>query len=71
VVDIILEFRTTYYNEENELIVDKRTIAARYMRFWFPVDVAATIPFELVGCPRLTLLRPDPHADQTCGQWGQ
>ena len=47
-VDIILNFRTTLRVEDtDELITDWRVIGARYLRTWFPVDLCATMPWEI------------------------
>ena len=45
--DIVLNFRTTYYDSNNELVMVPRKIALRYCRSWFPVDLLAVFPFEL------------------------
>jgi len=47
VIDMVINFRTTYFNAEQELVLDKKTIALRYIRTWFPIDLVAVIPFEL------------------------
>ena len=47
-VDIILNFRTTLRVEDtDELITDWRVLGARYLRTWFPVDLCATMPWEV------------------------
>jgi hypothetical protein len=48
-VDIILTFRTTFFDAENELVLDKKAIARNYMKWWFPIDLVAWFPFELIG----------------------
>lgn len=47
--------------QENVLIVDQRSIARNYLKFWFPLDVIATVPFELLGFafPPNFVLRPE------------
>eukprot|EP00327_Prymnesium_parvum_P000731 CAMPEP_0182847736 /NCGR_PEP_ID=MMETSP0006_2-20121128/28621_1 /TAXON_ID=97485 /ORGANISM="Prymnesium parvum, Strain Texoma1" /LENGTH=740 /DNA_ID=CAMNT_0024978097 /DNA_START=384 /DNA_END=2606 /DNA_ORIENTATION=- len=45
--DIVLNFRTAYV-ENAELVVDLNMIRSRYMRFWFPVDLAGSFPLDLV-----------------------
>jgi hypothetical protein len=48
-VDIILSFNTGYVDEETgQFISDRRMIAVRYMKFWFWVDILATIPFDAI-----------------------
>ena len=36
VADIVLTFRTTFFDAENELVLDKRVIARNYLKWWFP-----------------------------------
>ena len=60
IADIVLTFRTTFFDQENELVLDKKIIARNYMKFWFPIDVVATVPFELLGfCFPPHVLRPE------------
>ena len=47
--DIFLTFRTTFFDAENELVLDKRVIRMNYLRTWFPVDFLASLPLEIVG----------------------
>jgi len=57
--DIYLTFRTTFFDQENELVLDKKVISRTYLKSWFPVELIATIPFELFGLcekkPRLVV----------------
>lgn len=57
--DILLTFRTTFFDAENELVLDKRVIRNNYLKTWFPVDLVSFLPFEIVGLaedpPRLRL----------------
>jgi len=46
-IDIIINFRTTYYDANNELVMVPRQIALRYLKTWFPIDFLAVFPFEL------------------------
>lgn len=45
-LDIIINFRTAYYNEYGELIDDSREVARNYLTSWFFIDLISTIPFE-------------------------
>lgn len=47
-LDIILIFNTAYYDEEFLIIQDRKTIALTYIRGWFPIDLVAIIPFDLL-----------------------
>ena len=47
-LDIILNFYYAYFNFDEELIIDKRKIAKRYLTTWFFIDVVAIMPFNLI-----------------------
>ena len=36
-VDIYITFLTTFFDAENELVLDKKIIARNYLKWWFPV----------------------------------
>eukprot|EP01048_Picozoa_sp_COSAG05_P000759 COSAG05_NODE_23_length_31591_cov_92.542995_12_plen_785_part_00 len=44
---VILNFRTAIV-DENMLVSDSRTIAVRYIRGWFLVDIVASVPFDFI-----------------------
>jgi hypothetical protein len=46
--DIILIFNTTYYDEEFNLISDRKTIAIIYFKGWLFIDLVAIVPFDLL-----------------------
>jgi potassium voltage-gated channel Eag-related subfamily H member 2 len=49
VVDIIINFRTTYVDPKNNSIVSHPwKIALNYLKGWFLIDLIAAIPFELL-----------------------
>ncbi|XP_075093734.1 potassium channel AKT2/3-like isoform X1 [Nicotiana tabacum] len=49
-VDIILTFFVAYIDTTTQLLVrDRRRIATRYISTWFMMDVASTIPFDLLA----------------------
>ena len=52
IADIGLTFRTTFFDQENELVLDKRVIARNYLKFWFPV--CATPCFSDLCCIQAT-----------------
>nr|XP_027209484.1 potassium voltage-gated channel subfamily H member 6-like [Penaeus vannamei] len=56
-VDIVINFRTTYVNHNDEVVSHPGKIALHYLRGWFLIDVVAAIPFDLL------LVNPD--VDQT------
>jgi len=57
--DILLTFRTTFFDAENELVLDKRVIRNNYLKSWFFIDLLSFLPFELCGLmtsePRLII----------------
>ncbi|CAH8649974.1 unnamed protein product [Schistosoma intercalatum] len=48
IVDIFINFRTTYVNRNDELISHPGQIAIHYFKGWFLIDVVAAIPFDLL-----------------------
>lgn len=46
IVDIILNFRTTFVSRKGEVVSDSRNIAVNYLRTWFIVDLLAALPFD-------------------------
>ncbi|XP_042639490.1 potassium voltage-gated channel subfamily H member 6 [Orycteropus afer afer] len=48
VVDIIINFRTTYVNTNDEVVSHPRHIAVHYFKGWFLIDMVAAIPFDLL-----------------------
>lgn len=47
-VDIVINFRTTYVNQQDEVVSHPGKIALHYFRGWFIIDMVAAIPFELL-----------------------
>jgi hypothetical protein len=45
-VDIAINFRTAYYDEDYEMVLDVVKIRGQYMQFWFWIDLLAVFPFE-------------------------
>lgn len=48
IVDIIINFRTTYVNENDEVVSHPGKIAIYYFKGWFAIDMVAAIPFDLL-----------------------
>eukprot|EP01047_Picozoa_sp_COSAG01_P102675 COSAG01_NODE_32230_length_584_cov_1.622680_2_plen_86_part_01 len=38
-VDIVLNFRTAFEDTDGTLVDDKKKVAWRYLKSWFPIDV--------------------------------
>lgn len=47
-VDITINIRTAYYDEDYELVLDPKQIFRNYRKFWFWIDLLAVIPFDLI-----------------------
>ncbi|KAE9052157.1 hypothetical protein PR001_g784 [Phytophthora rubi] len=45
-VDILLNFRTAYFDEERRLIYDPRALFWRYTKGWFLLDLISTVPID-------------------------
>ncbi|KAL6259853.1 hypothetical protein P5V15_009763 [Pogonomyrmex californicus] len=48
IVDIIINFRTTFVNSNDEVVSHPGKIAVHYLRGWFIIDLVAAIPFDLL-----------------------
>ncbi|XP_067869029.1 potassium voltage-gated channel subfamily H member 6a [Heterodontus francisci] len=48
IIDIIINFRTTYVNENDEVVSHPAKIAIHYFKGWFLIDIVAAIPFDLL-----------------------
>lgn len=54
IVDIIINFRTTFIKPNtDEVISSPKQIALHYLKTWFVVDFVAAIPFESMITPRV------------------
>ena len=48
VVDVFLSFRTGYFNEDGELVMESARIVRTYMMSWFFPDLCASIPVTFI-----------------------
>jgi len=48
IVDIMINFATTYVNDQDEVVSQHSKIAVHYFRGWFIIDLVAAIPFDLL-----------------------
>ncbi|XP_018407350.1 PREDICTED: potassium voltage-gated channel subfamily H member 2 [Cyphomyrmex costatus] len=48
IVDIIINFRTTFVNSNDEVVSHPGKIAVHYLKGWFFIDLVAAIPFDLL-----------------------
>ncbi|XP_038591886.1 potassium voltage-gated channel subfamily H member 4-like [Micropterus salmoides] len=48
IIDIILNFRTTYVSQSGQVVYDSRSICIHYATTWFFVDLVAALPIDLL-----------------------
>lgn len=48
IIDILINFRTTYVNHNDEVVSNPARIAQHYFKGWFLIDIVAAIPFDLL-----------------------
>ncbi|XP_012270109.1 potassium voltage-gated channel subfamily H member 2 isoform X2 [Orussus abietinus] len=48
IVDILINFRTTFVNSNDEVVSHPWKIAIHYLKGWFVIDLVAAIPFDLL-----------------------
>ncbi|XP_021328182.1 voltage-gated inwardly rectifying potassium channel KCNH6 isoform X2 [Danio rerio] len=48
IADIVITFRTTYVNHNDEVVTHPKRIAIHYIKGWFFIDMVAAIPFDLL-----------------------
>ncbi|KAM4689652.1 voltage-gated inwardly rectifying potassium channel KCNH2 [Discoglossus pictus] len=48
IIDILINFRTTYVNSNEEVVSHPGKIAIHYFKGWFLIDMVAAIPFDLL-----------------------
>ncbi|XP_033728558.1 LOW QUALITY PROTEIN: potassium voltage-gated channel subfamily H member 8-like [Pecten maximus] len=47
-IDIVLNFRTSFVSKSGQIVYDGRMVAINYIRGWFPLDLLAAIPFDFL-----------------------
>ncbi|XP_070704334.1 potassium voltage-gated channel subfamily H member 4a [Pempheris klunzingeri] len=55
ILDIILNFRTTYVSQSGQVVYDTRSIYLHYCTTWFFVDLIAALPFDLLYAFNITV----------------
>uniref|UniRef100_A0A2K6FDX3 Voltage-gated delayed rectifier potassium channel KCNH8 n=1 Tax=Propithecus coquereli TaxID=379532 RepID=A0A2K6FDX3_PROCO len=56
IIDIILNFRTTYVSKSGQVIFEARSICIHYVTTWFIIDLIAALPFDLLYAFNVTVL---------------
>ena len=46
--DIIIIFNSVYYDQDFNIVTQRKTIAINYIKSWFFIDLIAIIPFEWI-----------------------
>ncbi|KAG8446663.1 hypothetical protein GDO86_014205 [Hymenochirus boettgeri] len=55
ILDIILNFRTTYVSHSGQVVYETRSICIHYLATWFFVDLIAALPFDLLYAFNVTV----------------
>ncbi|XP_004080285.1 potassium voltage-gated channel subfamily H member 4 isoform X2 [Oryzias latipes] len=55
IIDIILNFRTTYVSQSGQVVYKGRSICIHYVTTWFFVDLVAALPFDLLYAFNITV----------------
>ncbi|XP_063749403.1 potassium voltage-gated channel subfamily H member 4-like [Eleginops maclovinus] len=55
IIDIILNFRTTYVSKSGQVVYEARSIWIHYATSWFFVDLVAALPFDLLYAFNITV----------------
>ena len=48
--DLVVSFRTAFYDGNGELVVDPKQIRSNYLRTWFAVDFSSCFPGNYISC---------------------
>ena len=49
VADMFVNLRTSFYDEDHQIVVSVKEVAERYRQGWLVYDVIATVPYHIVG----------------------
>uniref|UniRef100_A0A3Q3ISH0 Voltage-gated delayed rectifier potassium channel KCNH4 n=1 Tax=Monopterus albus TaxID=43700 RepID=A0A3Q3ISH0_MONAL len=55
ILDIVLNFRTSYVSQSGQVVYDTRSICLHYCTTWFFVDLIAALPFDLLYAFNITV----------------
>ncbi|XP_056672730.1 potassium voltage-gated channel subfamily H member 4 isoform X4 [Monodelphis domestica] len=55
ILDIILNFRTTYVSQSGQVVSAPRSIGLHYLATWFFIDLIAALPFDLLYAFNITV----------------
>eukprot|EP00930_Biecheleria_cincta_P035403 TRINITY_DN2434_c0_g4_i1.p1 TRINITY_DN2434_c0_g4~~TRINITY_DN2434_c0_g4_i1.p1 ORF type:complete len:748 (-),score=144.23 TRINITY_DN2434_c0_g4_i1:36-2279(-) len=57
-VDVLLNFRTTYIDDNEVIVTNGRKMACHYLRTWFSLDLASSVPWDTITAGLLPSLQP-------------
>ncbi|KTG34989.1 hypothetical protein cypCar_00005477 [Cyprinus carpio] len=57
ILDIILNFRTTYVGPAGQVVYEARSICLHYCTTWFILDLIAALPFDLLYLFNISVVR--------------
>lgn len=49
IVDVVLNFKTTYCGKEGEIIFNSKMICINYLKSWFFIDFIAALPYGVLN----------------------
>lgn len=47
-IDIVLNFFSAYFNDEEKLVYNKQQLSCNYLKTWFIIDIISAAPFYLI-----------------------
>uniref|UniRef100_A0A8B9UWB7 Potassium voltage-gated channel subfamily H member 4 n=1 Tax=Anas zonorhyncha TaxID=75864 RepID=A0A8B9UWB7_9AVES len=65
ILDIALNFRTTYVSHSGQVVYEPRSICIHYVATWFFVDLIAALPFDLLYVFNVTVVSAEGPAGGT------
>lgn len=57
-LDILLNFRTTYIDDNEVFVTNGKQMACHYLRTWFTLDLASSVPWDTITAGLLPSLQP-------------
>lgn len=64
-VDIVLNFHTTFVGPAGEVISDPKLIRMNYVKTWFVIDLLSCLPYDVINA----FENVDEVSRRTCLQW--
>lgn len=56
--DVVLNFRTTYSDRDETIVVDPCKIASKYAKTWFLLDFMSSVPFDMITAGLMPSMTP-------------